>query len=179
MGIDINRLAPQAQAQIARKIAEQERQRRIATDAQRPRNDEHKEGNRKYHNTPTERITESGKTIKFDSKREAARYDELILMLQAGKIRDLRLQQNFTLQEGYTLPNGNRVKPIIYKADFVYENRVLRQYQQDGGCSFETVEEWVKVVEDVKGGKATQTRVYAIKKKLMAEKFGIEVQEIE
>ena len=36
---------------------------------------------------------------------------------------------------------------------------------------------WDRVVEDVKS-RATKTRVYEMKKKLMREKFGIEIQEI-
>lgn len=202
MGIDPRQLAPWAQKQIAEKLLQQQReqQKRIATGAQRPHNDGGGAGKetdchgpagprndgdgdtssvgeadsfpsrgsqRKYHNTPTERITEGGKTIKFDSQKEARRFDELMLMLKAGQIRDLRLQQNFTLQEGYTLPNGNRVKPLIYKADFTYE--------RNGNALGSS--KWEYVVEDVKS-KATKTKVYAIKKKLMAEKFGIEVQEV-
>ena len=35
--------------------------------------------------------------ITFDSQKEAARYDELMLLVQAGEIRGLRLQPEFTL----------------------------------------------------------------------------------
>ena len=37
--------------------------------------------------------------ITFDSQKEAARYDQLMLRLCAGEIRDLKLQPEFTLQE--------------------------------------------------------------------------------
>ena len=100
--------------------------------------------------------------IEFDSKKEARYFDELMFRLEAGRIKDLKLQPQFTLQEAYTLPNGNRVRAIRYQADFSY-------YDCDLGK---------EVVADVKS-KATKTRVYAIKKKLLQEKFGIEVVEIE
>ena len=83
-----------------------------------------------------------------------------MILLKAGKIQDLRLQTEFTLQDAYTMPNGNRVRAIRYKADFTY---------LWGGNL---------VVEDVKS-KATKTRVYSMKKKILADKFGIEIQEIE
>ena len=41
----------------------------------------------KYQNQKAERGE-----IHFDSQKEARRYDELLLMLRAGEIRDLRLQ---------------------------------------------------------------------------------------
>ena len=193
MAIDINRLSPAAQAQIARKIAEQERMKRIAAPQKTaPRNGGGENGlprrsapcnegdrdtssvcyadsfpskgsQRKYHNSPTERIAEGGKTIKFSSKAEARRFDELFLLYKAGKIAELKLQPQFTLQESYVTPEGNRVRAIKYVADF--------SYQTGNGL----------VVEDVKGGnskKGTQTRVYKLKKKLMQDKFGITVQEI-
>ena len=77
----------------------------------------------------------------------------------------MRLQVNFTLQEAYTKPNGERVRAIVYKADFTYKKR-----DENGGYT-------LYIVEDVKS-KATKTRNYEIKKKLMREKFRIEVQEV-
>ena len=172
MGYDISKFSPAAQKQIAQKILAQERQKKEKAEQIAL---EKKES--KYHNQTEERLVEDGNVIKFQSKKEARRFDELMLLLKIGEIRDLHLQQNYTLQEGYTLPNGNRIKPIIYKADFVYEKRELRKYQIDGGSVYEDVEEWVKIVEDVKAN-PTRTRVYGIKKKLLREKFGIEIMEI-
>ena len=173
MGIDISQLGPAAQRQATQKIAEQERKKALAKrQADKPPD---KKPN-KYRNTPTERITGDGTVIKFDSKREAARYDELMLMFQAGQIRDLKLQPQFTLQEAYTTPEGKRVRAIRYDADFSYE--------KDGnaiGCSgWERVlpDGWMYVVEDVKS-KATKTRVYAMKKKLLQERKGITITEVE
>lgn len=109
----------------------------------------------KYRNQKTER-----KGISFDSKKESRRYDELMLMLQAGEISDLRLQQDFTLQEAYTTPDGERVRAIRYRADFAYQ-RKNGEY----------------IVEDVKS-KATRTRVYLMKRKMMLERLGIRIREV-
>jgi len=154
MGIDINSLSPWAQKQIAEKLAKGRENRNIpAPDAQN--------GNSKYKNIPAERNASEGVKIRFDSKAEARRYDELMLLHTAGEIRDLRLQHEFTLIEAYTTPDGKRVRAERYKADFTYWR----------GNEF--------IVEDVKGGNATKTKTYEIKKKQMLDKYGIEVQEIE
>lgn len=172
MGIDISQLSPAAQKQALAKLMELERRKAAAAMPKVEPKEEPKP--RKYRNQPTERIAGDGKTIKFDSKREAARYDELMLMLREGKIRDLRLQAEFTLQEAYTTPDGERVRAIRYKADFTYE-RLAGRFTDVAPID---IEKWDKVVEDVKGGKATQTKVYAMKKKMMREKYGITIHEV-
>lgn len=136
MSIDISRLSPAAQRQIAQKLGQQLAQ-------------------KKYHNE-----TDTRGDIRFDSRKEARRYDTLMLMLRAGQISELRLQPQFTLHEAYTTPEGKRVQAIRYQADF--------SYVRDGQL----------IVEDVKS-KATKTRVYEIKKKLMREKYGVEITEVE
>lgn len=73
---------------------------------------------------------------KFDSKREAERYRELMLLQSAGKIAGLTLQVPFVLAHGVRLFGETRKRPAIrYLADFVYTDTEL--------CSI--------VVEDVKG----------------------------
>lgn len=96
--------------------------------------------------------------IKFDSNRECQRYIELKTMLNAGLIKDLELQKRFVLQDGYSI-NGHKVRPITYKADFVYFD----------------VKSHKIVVEDVKG---MRTDVYKIKKKLFEYKFRMQIVEI-
>lgn len=89
--------------------------------------------------------------IRFDSKKEAKRYLELKILEKAGAIKDLRRQVP------YVLINKSRYgRAIKYVADFVY-------YEDDK-----------LVVEDVKG---VRTPVYKLKKRLMAERFEIEVKE--
>ena len=110
---------------------------------------------RKYHNVKTE----VGK-MTFDSKKEAERFQTLYIMLKAGKIQDLRLQQSFTLIEGFTTPDGEKIRPVKYVADFAYfENGEL-------------------VVEDVKSAATKQNRTYINKKKMMKEKYGISIKEV-
>ena len=69
----------------------------------------------------------------------------------------------FTLQAAYTTPDGERVRAIRYLADFTY-------YRDTGGS-------WEYVVEDVKS-KPTRTRVYLMKKKMMADRLGLDITEI-
>lgn len=98
--------------------------------------------------------------IHFDSRKEARRYDELLLMLRAGKISDLRLQPQFTLQESYKTETGERVRAIRYTADFSYKNAAGEL-----------------VVEDVKSG-PTRTKEYLRNKKMIRSKYGIDIQEV-
>lgn len=187
MGIDASDLArfsPWAQKQIAKKLVAQEREQaarkeQISTRCIRDSFPSKESKGRKYHNEPTERITEGGMVIKFGSTKEARRYDELILMLRAGRIRDLKLQPQFTIQESYVTADGQRIRAIRYHADFSYERLEKRRYVMDGGESKKEEDEWVYFVEDVKGGKATKTDKYKLKKKLIQERFGITIQEIE
>ena len=84
--------------------------------------------------------------IKFDSRKEGNRYEELKILEQAGLIKELELQKVFELQPSFK-KNGKTYRKITYKADFYYYDNHLQRY----------------VVEDVKGFK---TEVYKIKKKL-------------
>ena len=136
--MDISRLSESAQRQILAKLGQQAKP-------------------TKYRNEKATRRMPNGTIRTFDSQKEARRYDELALLLKAGKISDLRLQQTFTLQEGYISASGDAVRALTYKADFYY-------YTRDGK----------PIVEDVKGVK---TEAYKIKKKLMQER-GIEIIEV-
>lgn len=107
--------------------------------------------------------------IPFDSQKEARRFIELKYLLKAGRIRKLKLQPQFTLQESYITPEGERVRALKYVADFSYERPT--EPDQNGYIH------WVKVVEDVKS-QATRTEKYKIKKKLMLERLGMAVVEI-
>lgn len=114
--------------------------------------------------------------IPFDSQKEARRFIELRSLLKAGKIRNLKLQPQFTLQESYVTQEGERVLAIRYVADFSYETSV-HQNVQDGEGNLKPVTYWNFVVEDVKS-QATKTAQYKIKKKLMLERLGIAIEEV-
>ena len=113
----------------------------------------------KYGNKKTERDG-----ILFDSRKEAERYGELVLLQRAGKVRGLRLQPEFTLQEAFTSLAGEKVRAIRYRADFAYQ-----EPRRIAGALC-----WVDVVEDVKGYK---TKEYELKRKMMENK-GISIREI-
>lgn len=158
MAVNISDLPPKYQAQAVKKYMEQQAQRGLVPSAaavQEPGKVN------KYRNTPTTRVTPSGAIIRFDSMKEARRFDWLIERERRGEIRELRLQVDFTLQEAYTDTEGRRVRAIRYRADFTY-------YESAQG---------VKVVEDVKS-RATRTREYAMKKKMLKDRFGLEITEV-
>jgi len=102
----------------------------------------------KRHKYNTKSIEIDG--FKFASKKEAKRYLELKTLEKAGKIKNLKLQPVFLLQEGFYY-QGKAIRQITYRADFEYVN-----------------EKGERVVEDVKG---FRTDVYKIKKKLFLKKY--------
>ena len=107
--------------------------------------------------------------ITFDSKREARRYLDLLLLLKAGEISDLRRQVKYVLiptqrEPDIIGPKGGR-KPgklleheVAYIADFVYKDK-------DGNT----------IVEDTKG---FRTKDYELKRKMMLYFHGIRIQEV-
>lgn len=96
--------------------------------------------------------------IRFASKAEARRYDELLLLVRAGEITGLKLQPRFTLDVAGFGGADTWVKIGEYVADFLYVER-------DGE----------EVVEDVKG---MTTALYRWKAKHLAAQYGIQVREV-
>lgn len=108
--------------------------------------------------------------LKFDSAKEARRYEELMLLLRVGQIRKLKVQPEYTLQEAYTDPEtGERIHAMRYRADFSFERETVPDVN---GATH-----WLPVVEDVKSP-ATKTQLYRNKVKLLREKYGIIIQEV-
>ena len=109
----------------------------------------------------------------FDSRKEARRYQELLLQQKAGMISGLERQKKFVLiptqrepdiigARGGKHPGKVIEKECAYIADFVY--------QVQGQT----------VVEDVKGYRMGGAyTVFTIKRKLMLERYGIRILEIE
>jgi hypothetical protein len=87
--------------------------------------------------------------IRFASKREAKRYQELKLLFRAGLIRELQLQ------------------PEI---DCIVEDKHLFTYRAD----FSYWENGKNVIEDVKGFK---TPVYRLKKRIIEALYNIKITE--
>lgn len=113
--------------------------------------------------------------IKFDSQKEARRYQYLKWAEYNGLIYQLRLQQDFTLQEAFTTTDGKRHRAIRYKADFTYRigPRQSRYVVEDYWLA---LPEGALVIEDVKSN-GTRTKEYNMKKKMMAEK-GFTIYEV-
>lgn len=83
--------------------------------------------------------------ITFDSKKESARYSELLMLEKSGLIADLKIQQRFEI-----VPKaGGNKRARYYYADFTYF---------EGG---------MKIIEDVKSPITRQNPVYTLKKALV------------
>lgn len=104
----------------------------------------------KYH---AKKITLDG--IVFDSRKEAQRYCELKTAAEVGLIKDLKCQPEFEI-----IPKCGKERAAKYHADFSYID------------SSGTL-----IVEDVKS-RATKTRDYILRRKLMNWRYGIQVKEV-
>ena len=108
----------------------------------------------KYRNTKT---VVAG--VAFDSKREAARWQELQLLERAGQICELRRQVAFELVPGVKFAGAARARPALrYFADFVY------------------TEHDKQVIEDVKSPATADLPAFKIKRHLMLALLGLEVR---
>lgn len=98
----------------------------------------------------------------FDSKKEFKRWCELKLMLDEGKIKNLKRQVEYELIPKQLDGLGKVIeRKCTYKADFVYE------YMGD------------TIVEDVKGYRiGAAYAVFTIKRKLMLYVHNIKVVEV-
>ncbi|MFX1675183.1 DUF1064 domain-containing protein [Paraburkholderia sp. A2WS-5] len=96
--------------------------------------------------------------LKFDSKRELKRYQELIVMQERGEIAELERQVVFVLAAAVVI-DGRKRPALRYVADFVYERPGV-----DG-----------QIVEDAKG---RVTEGYRIKRHLMKAVHGLDIMEV-
>jgi len=83
----------------------------------------------------------------FSSKKEAARYGELLILQKMGAICDLELQKRFEICPKKNKNNRAR----YYVADFVYTDRRTNK----------------KVIEDVKSFITRKNALYSLKKALV------------
>lgn len=121
----------------------------------------------KYH---SKKVTING--IEFDSRKEARRYQELLLLERAGKIQDLQRQVEFELIPAQREPDTIGVRGGVKKGKTI---ELAVKYVAD----FMYIESDNLVVEDVKGyKKGTAYAVFTIKRKLMLFFYGIRVKEI-
>ncbi len=111
--------------------------------------------------------------IEFDSKKEARRYQELLLLQKAGEIYLLERQKVYELLPAQREPDavgkrGGVIKgkllerAVEYVADFVYTDKTGKT-----------------VVEDVKGFREGGAyAVFVLKRKLMLYRYGIKIKEV-
>jgi hypothetical protein len=92
---------------------------------------------------------------RYASKREAQVATDLAALASSGKITGLMEQVPFVL-----IPANGKLRAIRYIADFVYHD--------EAGMH----------VVDVKGGDATKTQVYRLKRRLMNHVLGITIEEL-
>ena len=159
MAMSLSDLPPHMQKQALRIIAEEDKMRsqqavNVSDDILE------KEKPSKYRAKKVTTTLPDGTVHVFDSMKEFARYEELLLMQQAGEISGLEIQKTFVLLPKQKTPDGRAVREVRYLADFVYTNK-----------------QGELVVEDVKSP-ATKTQVYKLKKKLMLYVHGIDIKEI-
>lgn len=106
--------------------------------------------------------------LKFDSKKEAKRYRELMLLERAGKIKDLQMQVKYELIPSQKDMSGKVIeRAVIYIADFVYTDISTPVHRL--------------IVEDIKGYRNTKGGAYAlyvIKRKLMLYRYGLRITEV-
>lgn len=113
--------------------------------------------------------------IRFASKKESRRYQELKLLEKAGELWDLELQPKFDLLVPSTTgtvvgaskalvrqaeTGSGLIRIGRYTADFAYYDR------RDG-----------RVIEDVKS-RATATEAYRLRKKHVEAQYGVSIREV-
>lgn len=110
---------------------------------------------------------------KYDSKAEARRHGELMLLERAGEIRNLKRQVRFELLPAVRFHGSARATPaMVYVADFTYDARKVITAPAHAPVRDE--DEWVPVIEDCKGAR---TRVYLMKRHMMKALLGLDIRE--
>lgn len=99
--------------------------------------------------------------ITFDSKKEFKKYKEYKELEEKGEIKDLKRQVEFVLIDKFKL-NGKAYRKTAYIADFTY---------------ISTKDDKLHVV-DVKSPYTRKNPIYRLKKKLMAERYQIVIEEV-
>lgn len=93
--------------------------------------------------------------VQFDSRKEAARYQELLLLLRAGQIANLKIHPKYPLRV-----NGKHVG--YYYGDFQYDE----------------VSTGKPILEDVKSVATRKLACYRLKKRLVLAIYGLDITEV-
>lgn len=112
--------------------------------------------------------------IEFDSKKEARRYQLLLLLARAGVITNLERQVKYELIPAQYIDGKCVERAVTYISDFEYDEMVpLRQRTVMADADAKVPGN--HVVEDVKG---IRTDAYKIKRKMMLYMKGIRIREV-
>lgn len=97
--------------------------------------------------------------LTFDSAKESRRWAELRLLERAGRITELQRQVPYELAPSVKFQESRRAQPPLrLVVDF--------QYKENGAL----------VLEDVKGGEATRTDAFRIKRHLLLHLHGLHIR---
>ena len=111
--------------------------------------------------------------IEFDSKKEARRYQELLLLQKAGEIYMLERQKVYEL-----LP-AQREPDTVGKRGGVIKGKLLERAVESVADFVYTNKNGETVVEDVKGFREGGAyAVFVLKRKLMLYRYGIKIIEV-
>ena len=116
----------------------------------------------KYRNNPV--YDEEG--IRHDSKKEYARWRELLLLQKVGEISHLERQKKFVLRPGFQALTGEKVRAMSYIADFYYYDET-----EDRRHCQNMKTRWV--IEDVKSPATKKDRIYRLKRNEMLYRMSI------
>ena len=110
---------------------------------------------------------------KWQSRAELRRYEQLLECQERGEICELTVKPRFELLRSFS-HEGRKIAHVVYVADFAYRD-LTRPRATD---MFEgTTLKGARVVEDVKGANSTDP-YYRLKKRMMLQIHGIEVEEV-
>ena len=108
----------------------------------------------------------TGKEIVFDSQKEAEYYFLLLDKEKRGEIQDLKRQVKITILPAFMDNAGNKYRETYYLADFTYN--AIHYVNIGTETGYKKEKRLTYTIVDVKGGEATKTPVYKLKKKLLA-----------
>ncbi len=164
MAFNLSDLPPRMQVQVLAKLKEEEKEKDTLQE---------EEKDKKRSKYRSEKITVTlpdGTEHTFDSRKEARRYEELLVRLKAGEISDLRLQVKYVLIPAQYEPD------IVGKRGGIKKGKLIER-EASYWADFVYVEDGKVVVEDVKSP-ITRTPVYKLKKKLLLYVHGIRIVEV-
>lgn len=99
--------------------------------------------------------------ITFDSKKERRRYHELVLMQQAGHIKDLKVHEKYNLFHCDGTPiMSDKNRQFRYEPDFTYIDVKTKE----------------RIVEDVKSTATKNIPYFKLKKALFEKYYGLKIR---